>query len=301
MPRSRGFDFCCFALPLVDFGAYAILFETAFVALCIFVLAVGTPSIVALMGGATPATLAKILLVVLSLITVVWQLFGVVAVKRQSTRTYRLYLRINTLLTLAIIAVSAAFLAIAAARHATATDACVSEFGSVASTTSSSAIGNVVAGNANTTATTSRAICNTFAWIQVGAMGGLIVLLGLTQLYMLFCQRAYGQKQRGAASDLKAETGAGDNIPLSHRDSGTWDPYSANQAQDAPGRYSESHEYVAPAGAGAMYSSTAYDGQGHNSAYAQPGYDVYEAPAGDNPYAGGAAPNRRSQHDGYGY
>ncbi|KAK0522620.1 hypothetical protein OC834_006219 [Tilletia horrida] len=311
MPRSRGgVDFCCFALPLVNFGAYAILLENAFVALCIIVLAAGTPSIVALMGGATPAGLAKILLLVLALVVLLWQLFGVVAVRRQSTRTYRLYLRINTILTLAIIGVSAAFLAIGAARHSTAVEACVANFGSVGTTTSTSAISNTLSSTANSVADTGNTICNAFVWVQVGAMAGLIVLLGLTQLYMLFCQRAYGQKQRAAASDLKIESGPGDDIPLSHRDSTTWDPYSANTADGTPVRYSESHDYVAPAQAGAMYASP-YDahGQAHGygAPYQQPTYDVYEAPgagaAAAQPYAAAppGGPNRRSHYDGYGY
>ncbi|KAE8209360.1 hypothetical protein CF327_g6644 [Tilletia walkeri] len=299
MPRSRGFDFCCFALPLVNVGAYAILLETAIVALCVVVLASATPFIVALMGGAAPAGLGKILLIVLGLVMLLWQLLGVVAVQRQSTRSYRLYLRVNTILTLAIIGVSAAFLAIGAARHSTAVTACVANFGSVSSTTSSSTISNIVSSTANSLANTGNTICNAFIWVQVGAMGGLILLLGLTQLYMLFCQRQYGQKQRDAASDLKIETGPGDDIPLSHRDSTTWDPYSTN-LEGAPTRYSESHDYVTPAPGGGAYNQAPYDAHAYGAPYQQPTYDVYEAPSG-NPYAAPPGQNRRSQQDGYGY
>ncbi|CAD6938538.1 unnamed protein product [Tilletia controversa] len=303
MPRSRGFDFCCFALPLVNVGAYAILLETAVVALCLVILATATPFIVALMGNSTLSSLAKIILVVLGVVMLVWQLLGVVAVQRQSPKTYRLYLRINTILTLAVIAVCAAFLAIAAARHQPAVDACAAYFGSVSSTTSSSTISNVVSSTANNLANTSRTICNAFIWVQIGAMAGLVVLLGLTQLYMLFCQRAYGQKQRAATSDLKIETGPGDDIPLSHRDSATWDPYSTH-AEGAPTRYSESHDYVAPAQTGGYNNNTSYDAQGYGAPYQQPAYDAYEAPVGGaapNPYAAPAGQYRRSQHDGYGY
>ncbi|KAK0546308.1 hypothetical protein OC846_004958 [Tilletia horrida] len=316
MPRSRGVEFCCFALPLVNFGAYAIVLENAFVALCLVILAVAPPQIVALMGGATPATIAKIVVVALGVIILVWQLLGLVAINRQSTRSYQFYLRINTILTLAVIGATAAFLAIGAARHSTAVDACIAQFGTVQTSSGNSAT-DVLSGVINDGAKSGSTICNAFVWVQVGAMAGLIVLLGLTQLYMLFCQRAYGQKQRAAASELKAETGAADNIPLSHRDSTTWDPYNANPAAgDAAARYSESHDYVAPAQqAGGMYSSHnnpaagVYETQPY-ATYSQPAYDsAYETEAGrqgqqPHGYYGAdayAAPNRNSRHQADAY
>ena len=42
----RGTRFCCCAFPLVKFGAYLLVIETAFVALCLGILALAPPPIV---------------------------------------------------------------------------------------------------------------------------------------------------------------------------------------------------------------------------------------------------------------
>lgn len=152
----------------------------------------------------------------LGVIAFLWQIVGLVSIKREQPRLYRTYIRINFLLSLVIIIVTLAFFAVAAARHSTALSACTAAYGSQpagSSTLGSSALQDL-----------GSKICNIFIWVQVGFMGLLIGLIGLTQLYMCALQRVYGKEMRRAEDDRKVYNGAGaDEIPLATRGSGVWD------------------------------------------------------------------------------
>ena len=171
--KGRGLEFCCCAIPLINFGSYTICLEFIFVALCVALLAVGPPSIVATTGP-LPSGWPKIVVCILGFIVVAWQVVGLVSIKKEKTSLYRTYIRINFLLTLVTIFVTLAFFAVSAARHSVALDNCVAQYA------------NVPAGSSSTGASqldgVGRTICDIFIWVQVGFMGLLIALIGLTQV-----------------------------------------------------------------------------------------------------------------------
>jgi hypothetical protein len=155
---------------LINFGSYTICLEFIFVALCVALLAVGPPSIVA-GDGAIPSGFPKAIVCVLGVIIVLWQFLGIFSIKTERTSLYRTYIRVNLILTLVTIVVTLAFFAVAAARHSTALTNCVANYG------------NLPAGSSTTRLQDAgQTICNIFIWVQVGCMGLLIVLIGLTQV-----------------------------------------------------------------------------------------------------------------------
>ena len=218
-------------------GAYLIVAECAFVALAVGVLALAPPSIVATMG-AIPSW-SKGLVAALGFITFVWQVFGLVSVAKEKTSLYRTYIRVNFLLTLIIIVVTLAFFAVSASRHSDSVNTCVNTYAQPIAFTSDLPTGS----STPSTQASGRDICNIFIWVQTGVMAGLIALIGLTQLYMCYAQRVYGQKQREASALYKNQPSriAGDHIPLAARDSAVWeprnDPYYARDAPTAQTEY----------------------------------------------------------------
>lgn len=179
------------AIPLINFGAYTICLEFIFVALCVALLAIGPPSIVAT-NGAIPSGWPKAIVCIFGFINIAWQFIGIFSIKREKTGLYRIYIRINFILTLLTILITLAFFAVSAARHSVALTNCVNLYGNTPEGSSSSDLSGV-----------GTTICNIFLWVQVGCMGLLIALIGLTQVYMCYCQRAYGQEMRRADQDQK--------------------------------------------------------------------------------------------------
>lgn len=254
MARSKrsGMEFCCCYLPLVNVGAYLLVLETALVALAVGICALVPPSIVA--GEGVIPSWSKGLIAALGFIALVWQLIGLVSVARQMPTLYRTYIRVNLILTLAIIVAAVAFLVVAAVQHNKAVTTCVATYGVIPSNSNSASSISVSGLGQDTDAfsQSGRNICNIFVWAQTGVMGGLIVLMGLTQFYMLAAQRAYGGEQRQAFRDSKASY---QDIPMNPRDSGVWEP--------------RANDPYAP----------------HQPTYGNGGgYDSYPAPRGD-PYA----------------
>ncbi|CDU23829.1 uncharacterized protein SPSC_02458 [Sporisorium scitamineum] len=219
--KGSGMEFCCCYLPLVNVGAYLLVLETALVALAVGICALVPHAIVA--GDGVIPSWSKGLIAALGFITLVWQILGLVAVARQMPTLYRTYLRINFVLTLAIIIATVAFLIVGAAQHDKVVRNCVSTYGVIPSdSNSSSSISLSSLGqSADAFSESGRDICNIFVWAQTGVMAGLIVLMGLTQFYMLAAQRAYGGEQRKAFRDSKASY---QDIPMNPRDSAVWEP-----------------------------------------------------------------------------
>lgn len=207
-------------------GAYTICVQFAVIALCVVILAVAPPQIVATMG-ALPSGFPKIIVCILGVIALLWQAVGIAAIKREANRMYRTYIRVNFILTLVTIIVTLVFFAVAAARHSTALAACTAAYGNPP--LGSQSLGSELDSIGST-------ICNIFIWAQVGFMGLLIILIGLTQvrcrgrprmkkgdccvlfahcchssltsnlgeqLYMCAVQRAYGKEMRHAMHDAK--------------------------------------------------------------------------------------------------
>ncbi|KIS71789.1 uncharacterized protein UMAG_00221 [Mycosarcoma maydis] len=231
MGRRRGghMEFCCCYLPIINAGAYLLVLETAFVALAVGICALVPPTIVA--GEGVIPSWSKVLVATLGFITLAWQIIGLISVARQMPTLYRTYLRINFVLTFAIIIATVAFLIVAAAQHNKAVSACVSKYGVIPASSQSSSSLSLQSQSMDVFSQSGQDICNIFVWAQTGVMAGLIVLLGLTQCYMLFAQRAYGGEQRKAFRDSKANY---QDIPMNPRDSAVWepnpnDPYAGDQ------------------------------------------------------------------------
>lgn len=220
-------EFCCCAYPLVNVGAYLLVLETALVALAVGICALAPPSIVA--GQGVIPSWSKGLVAALGFLAVIWQILGLISVARQMPTLYRTYLRINALFTLVIIIVTVAFLIVAGAQHSKAVSTCVRTYGVIPINSSASSISTADLGQTTDLFSQSgQQICNIFVWVQTGVMAGLIILMGLTQIYMLAAQRAYGGEQRQAWRNSKASY---HDIPMNARDSAVWetnpnDPYA---------------------------------------------------------------------------
>lgn len=284
MARKGRIEFCCFGVPLINMGSYTICLQFIFVAVCTIVLALVPPTIVATMG-ALPSGFPKYIVAVLALISLIWQLVGIVSIKREAPRMYRTYIRVNFLLTLIIIIATLAFFAVAAARHSVALASCVAQYG--ATPAGSSAMGSSALSGLGST------ICNIFIWVQVGFMGLLIALIGLTQLYMCAVQRAYGREMRRAESDRKTYNGNsnGDEIPLATRGSGIWDaPQTGNQRTG----YGQTAAYDLNASSDDVPYGNRYE-------YGQQGGVDREKSQRNSQYGGGYETYGNDGSDGFGY
>ena len=122
----RGTRFCCCAFPLVKFGAYLLVIETAFVALCLGILALAPPPIV---GGmdAIPSW-GKYVVAVIAFVLAAWQILGLCTVVTDSPWSYKQYSRMNFLATVVLLCFTIAFTVTAAAKHNDAIEACLNEF-----------------------------------------------------------------------------------------------------------------------------------------------------------------------------
>lgn len=168
-------DFCCFSYPLIKFGAYLIPFEFGFVSGCIIVLTTTTPTIVAAVD--TLPRVFPFILLVLASITMVWQLVGLLTVRIEMSSIYRFYIRINFLLTLITALVGAIGTIIVASKHGKSVDVCTRIYGNPPL---NSGTGVMVQGLDQFKP--GRYICGYFMWAQAAAMGGLVVMLFLTQV-----------------------------------------------------------------------------------------------------------------------
>ena len=140
---------------------------------------------------------------------------------------YNIYSALNMLATIVLFIFTVAFAATAAGKHDNAIDGCLDRF---EQPILQDGLGiDQVEDKLNTGR---RDVCNVLGWVDVGLMFGLIALLTVTQLYMCYMQRRYGQRQRSAAFDAKPNTyPISEDIPLAPRDSGVWEPSQSNRYQ----------------------------------------------------------------------
>ncbi|PWZ02818.1 hypothetical protein BCV70DRAFT_197085 [Testicularia cyperi] len=287
--RNRGMEFCCCYLPLVNVGAYMLVIETALVSLAVAICALAPPTIVAT-AGAIP-TWSKSLVAALGFVSLGWQLIGLVAVARQMPTLYHTYVRINLLLTLCIIVAAVAFLVVSAAKRSEVVQTCVTTYGVALPTSTTSGVSIAsIAGDTDIFSAAGQDICNVFVWVQTGVMAGLIVLMAITQFYMLFAQRAYGKDQRDAFRSTKNYH----DIPMNPRDSGVWEPRqdSAYHPSAAYGG-AAAKEHRSSGHSDAHADSTPHDN--HN--LSSPTYDTYAG--ADQHNVRFDAPNTQQQQHRY--
>ncbi|CAO1636668.1 unnamed protein product [Parajaminaea phylloscopi] len=298
MARGKGFEFCCCAIPLINVGAYFVVLEVALVSFILGVLSIATHPITA--GEGVIPSFAKIIIAALAFITFLWQIVGIVSIRTEATTLYHTYVRISTLLTCAIIGVATAFAVIAAVRHSTAQSTCIANYGALPSTTSTGLT------NSSLTQNFGSQICNYFLWAQTGVMLGLVVFMGLIQLYMCFASRAYGVAQRSAARDSKSGYRAPDDeIPLSSRSvpgGFDYDGRSASPTWQEP-KHRSLHNASASQGGQSAVGVGAAQGPYRGHAATESGDAGWATGEGNRTgypaYAGGAASAQAAQHGAY--
>lgn len=173
--RGRGLEFCCLTYPLIKFGSYLIPLEFVFVAGCIIALTTTTPSIVAAVD--TLPHFFSVILLVLSILAVIWQVIGLVTVRIEMSSIYRLYIRFNFLLVLVTTVVGVVGTVMVASKHKESQEVCTRLYGNPPLNSSTG-----VPIDGLDQFAPGKQICNYFMWAQVAAMGGLVLILFLTQV-----------------------------------------------------------------------------------------------------------------------
>ena len=103
-----------------------LVIETAFVALCLGILALAPPPIVGGMG-AIPSW-GKYVIAVIAFVLAAWQILGLISVISDWPWLYKLYSRINFLATIVLLCFTIAFTVTAAAKHNDAVNECMDKF-----------------------------------------------------------------------------------------------------------------------------------------------------------------------------
>ena len=215
----RGTRFCCCAFPLVKFGAYLLVIETAFVALCLGILALAPPPIV---GGmdAIPSW-GKYVVAVIAFVLAAWQILGLCTVVTDSPWSYKQYSRMNFMATVVLLCFTIAFTVTAAAKHNDAIEACLNEFERPLAND-----GYGVEEVQDRLDEGRHDVCNYLGWADVGLMGGLVVVVGLLQLYMCYMQGQYGKRQRAAQKESLSQHDPG-SFPMNPTSTWTDPSYGA--------------------------------------------------------------------------
>ena len=134
-----------------------------------------TPTIVAAVD--TLPRVFSMVLLILAIITLAWQFIGLITVRIEMSSIYRLYIRLNFLLVLITAAVGAIGTVVVATKHGQSEEVCTRIYGNPPLNSSTGvAIGGLDSFKPG------KDICGYFMWAQVAAMGGLVLLLLLTQV-----------------------------------------------------------------------------------------------------------------------
>ncbi|TIC25755.1 hypothetical protein E3Q12_00914 [Wallemia mellicola] len=174
-------DLCCCAIPMVNFGIYAQLFEFIAVGLAAGIVALASQRV---LGAESVPEWPSYILGVLCLLVVIIQPIGFVGVAKEKFRLFRRFHFLNTLLTLCAFMCALAIIIACAAKHSDATTKCQSDY---------------YPPDPDATFTLSQysgTICNILGWVDIGVMGLLWVLLILVQGYFLWIQRKFSSGQR---------------------------------------------------------------------------------------------------------
>lgn len=106
---------------------------------------------------------------------------------QEKTKTFRIYTWLNFIVTICALIVAAVIIIISAVRHDTAVAKCRLDYFTPLPSQSSD--------SAETLNDEGQALCNAFAWADVGFMGGLWVILLITQLYFVWSSFKYSKSQ----------------------------------------------------------------------------------------------------------
>ncbi|KAH9175351.1 hypothetical protein EDB89DRAFT_1946743 [Lactarius sanguifluus] len=198
-------DYCCCAIPVVNVGIYSTLTEQFALGIIAGTLSVATPQIV---GAATPS-IARWVFAIICYVGAMVQVLGFIGVAREKPILYRRYATLNSLVTVAAFSIAAVWIIISATRHSTAKSNCEQKFFTAASDLTSEG----------------ETMCEIFPWVDIGVMGGLWVLLAISQFYFFTIISGYGVGQRGdheKYNSIYSMTGLNSDVPLANR-SDPWD------------------------------------------------------------------------------
>lgn len=207
-----------------------------------------------------------------------------------------MYSALNGIITLLAFVVAAVIIIVSAIRHTHAMEVCEKLYFTPPPSATQQA--------SQTLTEESQALCNAFTWADIGFMGGLWVILGLTQSYFVYCTTKYGRSQvqdhklyhsvysenpeaftmsilqsrkyNGTESVMWTNSKVANNPPAGHQD-----------AWDARPSYESGRHEPGPDAGGAYYNhARGYsDGRADTNAYAYGDSPVSPAPGGHNPYA----------------
>ncbi|KAL4398896.1 hypothetical protein ACI68E_004293 [Malassezia pachydermatis] len=201
--------------PLVKFGAYTLTVETAFVALCVGILALAPPPIVGGMG-AIPAW-GKYVVAVIAFVLAAWQIVGFASIMADHTVLFRWYSRVTFIGTIIILIFTIAFMATAAGLHDNVIPTCLANFEQPLAND-----GFGIQQVQDRLDQGRRDVCNILAWADVGLMAGLIIVVGLMQLYMCYMLHKYGQRQRAAEKEARMNPAP---VSLPMQDTKQWNTF----------------------------------------------------------------------------
>ncbi|KAH9985439.1 hypothetical protein BJV74DRAFT_847208 [Russula compacta] len=169
-------EYCCCAIPVVNFGIYLTLTEQFVLGILAGTLSIATPQIV---GAATPS-FARWIFAVVCYVGAMIQVLGFIGVAREKPVLFRRYITLHSLITVAAFSLGAVWIGISASRHNTAKSNCEQKFFTAASDLT----------------TEGQTMCEIFPWVDIGLMAGLWVLLVISQFYFFTIISGYGVGQR---------------------------------------------------------------------------------------------------------
>jgi len=296
-------EYCCCAIPIVNFGIYLTIAEQVLLGVLVGTLAVAAPKVV----GAVLPSFASVILGVLCYVVAGAQILGFLGVFKEKAGLFGKYVVINSLAIVAAFSIAAALIIISATRHSTAVSSCETSFFST------------LANGTTTAAPPSNAegqiVCDIFTWTDIGLMGGLWVVFAIFQGYLILVTRFYKNSQQ--ADHLKyysiysasgAVDGAnGDNILLSERtprpeQGDAWDARPSTDSWSGAAHQPTSAHYRTPSHIPMVPEEKPYPAQpGYDSAYSTPDAEPVALGHPSQAPPGFAAPPQRSTSNGQYY
>jgi len=174
-----GWDYCCCAIPVLNFGAYLTLTEQFVLGILLGTLSFSTPSLV---GAALPFKYSYFILCGLGYLFAAVQLVGFLGIFKEKADLFRKYVTVNWIVLYTGLSLIATFIIISAVRHNQATDICEATFFPSETGTLADDKG--------------ERICEIFTWVSVGIMGALWLIITILQSYLVLVLRGYGVTQR---------------------------------------------------------------------------------------------------------
>lgn len=189
-------EYCCCAIPVVNFGIYLTLTEQFVLGILAGTLSIATPQsngalviscsllrlFCTVVGAATPS-FSRWIFAVVCYVGVMIQVLGFIGVAQvcallrpasvahfqriqEKPVLFRRYIALHSLITVAAFSVAAVWIGISASRHNTAKSNCEQKFFTAASDLT----------------TEGQTMCEIFPWVDIGLMAGLWVLLVISQV-----------------------------------------------------------------------------------------------------------------------